>query len=112
MTVVQGDALSLGHDHLAMFAPYDVVLSDMAPSTTGQREGDAARSAALYLGAVEVAAALLAQGGAFVGKIFMGAEFEASRARTREVFGQVRVIRPAGTRPNSVEVFLVGLQKR
>jgi len=112
VTVVQGDALSLGHDHLAMFAPYDVVLSDMAPSTTGQREGDAARSAALYLGAVEVAAALLAQGGAFVGKIFMGAEFEASRARTREVFGQVRVIRPAGTRPNSVEVFLVGLQKR
>ncbi len=112
VTILQGDALSLGNEQLALFAPYDVVLSDMAPSTTGQREADAARSAELYVRAVEVAAALLKPGGSFVGKLFMGEDFEASRARTREVFEEVRVIRPEGTRSNSVEVFLVGLRRR
>lgn len=112
VTVVQGDALTLGNEQLATFAPYDVVLSDMAPSTTGQREADAAKSAELYQRAVGVAAALLKPGGSFVGKIFMGEDFEASRAKTREVFEEVRVIRPEGTRANSVEVFLVGLKRR
>src|SRR3954468_9548624 len=35
--LARGDALALSNDDLAMFAPYDVVLSDMAPSTTGSR---------------------------------------------------------------------------
>src|SRR5271167_2408696 len=41
---VQGDALSLANDDLAQFAPYDVVLSDMAPNTTGNRVTDQTRS--------------------------------------------------------------------
>lgn len=107
---VQGDALSLDNEVIARFAPYDVVLSDMAPSTSGSKEGDAARSAELFLRAVEVAAAFGKPGSFFVGKIFMGAEFEQSRARLRELYEQVRGIRPEGTRTNSVEVFLVGLR--
>src|SRR5215210_4656509 len=35
---VQGDALSLSNEDLALFAPYDVVLSDMAPSTSGNKD--------------------------------------------------------------------------
>ena len=42
-TAIQGDALSLENDALAMYAPYDVVLSDMAPNTTGNRLGRLAR---------------------------------------------------------------------
>src|SRR5512135_2001978 len=38
-TFLQGDALSLENEALAMYAPYDVVLSDMAPNTTGNRIG-------------------------------------------------------------------------
>src|SRR5208283_3638265 len=41
---LQGDALSLASESLAAFAPYDVVLSDMAPRTTGSRVTDQARS--------------------------------------------------------------------
>ena len=48
----------------------------------------------------------------FVGKIFMGPDFEAARNRLRDLFGQVRVLRPEGVRSNSFEVFLVGLDKR
>lgn len=45
---VQGDATVLANDVLATYAPYDVVLSDMAPNTTGNRSADQARSYNLF----------------------------------------------------------------
>ncbi|MFO0761566.1 MAG: RlmE family RNA methyltransferase [Byssovorax sp.] len=111
-TASQGDALSLANEALALHAPYDVVLSDMAPSTTGNKLADQARSFELFMRAVEVAVALGAPGSAFVGKIFMGEDFEQARAALRKAYGEVRVIRPEGTRSVSFEVFLVGLAKK
>ncbi len=108
VTVMQGDCLSLSTEELATFAPYHVVLSDMAPSTVGDRQADHARSANLFLRAVDVAQALSQPGASFVGKLFMGGEFEAARARLRACYQEVKVMRPEGTRKNSVEVFLVG----
>lgn len=110
--VVQGDALSLSNEDLGIFAPYDVVLSDMAPSTSGSRLADQARSFELFMRAVEVAKALCATGGSFVGKIFMSDEFVKARDALRDAFEDVRTIRPEGTRTNSSEVFLVGLKRR
>jgi 23S rRNA (uridine2552-2'-O)-methyltransferase len=46
---VQGDALSITNEELGRFAPYDVVLSDMAPRTTGNRVTDQARSFELFM---------------------------------------------------------------
>jgi 23S rRNA (uridine2552-2'-O)-methyltransferase len=108
----QGDALSLANEDLALFAPYDVVLSDMAPSTTGSRLADQARSFELYMRAVAVAGALGAPGGAFVGKLFMSDDFTHARDATRALFSEVKVIRPEGTRSSSFEVFLVGLARK
>jgi 23S rRNA (uridine2552-2'-O)-methyltransferase len=108
----QGDALSLGNEDLALFAPYDVVLSDMAPSTTGSKVADQARSFELFLRAVEIAAALGAPGSAFVGKLFMSEDFGKAREALRALYDEVRTIRPEGTRSSSVEVFLVGLAKK
>jgi 23S rRNA (uridine2552-2'-O)-methyltransferase len=107
--VVQGDALSLANDELAAWAPYDVVLSDMAPSTSGSRIADQSRSFELFMRALEVAKALLAPGGAFVGKIFMSDDFKLARDAVRLAFDEVRVIRPEGTRSTSFETFVVGL---
>ena len=109
---IVGDALSLENEALARFAPYDVVLSDMAPATTGSRVADQARSFELFMRAVAVAEALGERGGAFVGKIFMGSDFEEARRALRAAFSEVRVIRPEGTRAGSFEVFLVGLGKK
>lgn len=92
--------------------PFDVVLSDMAPKTSGQRHADQYRSFELYMRALGLATALLDPGGTFVGKIFQGAEFDDARSATREMFDKVRVIRPEATRDESYEVFLVGLGKR
>lgn len=110
--VVQGDALSLENEALAQFAPYNVVLSDMAPATTGSKLADQARSYELFMRAVAVADALLAPGGSFVGKIFMSEDFVAARDALRKVCEEVRSIRPEGTRANSVEIFLVGLRRK
>src|SRR5512144_1878051 len=70
VTVVRGDALSLSNEDLGKFAPYDVVLSDMAPSTTGSKSADQWRSFELFDRAVDVAAALGGPGSSFVGKLF------------------------------------------
>ena len=112
VTLVQGDALSLTNEALATFAPYDVVLSDMAPATTGSKAADQWRSYELFDRAVSVAAALGAPGSAFVGKLFMSEEFQKARERLRSLYDEVRVIRPEGTRSVSSEVFLVGLGRK
>ena len=106
-----GDALTLGPE-LELFAPYDVVLSDMAPETMGHKETDKIRSFELFCRAVIVAAALGAPGGSFVGKIFMGRQFVEARSLLRQHYAKVRTLRPEAVRGISYEVFLVGLDKR
>jgi 23S rRNA (uridine2552-2'-O)-methyltransferase len=105
---LQGDALSLGTKDLDRFAPYDVVLSDMAPKTTGTREADQAQSFELFMRALAIAEALLAPGGSFVGKIFMGPDFPEAKKRVKALFEKERAMRPEGTRESSFETFLVG----
>ncbi len=89
--------------------PFDLVISDMAPKTSGQRHADQYRSYELVMRALEVAKAVLKPGGTFVAKIFQGAEFEEARNSVRESFDKVRIIRPEATRDESYEVFLVGI---
>jgi 23S rRNA (uridine2552-2'-O)-methyltransferase len=107
----QGDALALSNDELSRFAPYDVILSDMAPRTTGSRITDQTRSFELFMRALAVAAALGAPGGAFVGKIFMSDDLPAARAELRRLYEAQRLIRPEGTRSISMEIFAVGSRK-
>jgi 23S rRNA (uridine2552-2'-O)-methyltransferase len=101
-------------DPVAEFGPasFEIVLTDMAPHTSGQRHRDQFLSYELYMRALEIARAVLAPGGAFVGKIFQGPEVDAARKATREVFGTVRNIKPDASRSESFEIFLVGLEKK
>ncbi|HEY8925542.1 MAG TPA: RlmE family RNA methyltransferase [Polyangia bacterium] len=87
---------------------FDVVLSDMAPDTTGVRSVDQARSAALFEEALTRAERLLAPGGAFVGKLFQGPDFETIRKRMAARFSDVKIIKPESSRAQSFEIFLVG----
>jgi 23S rRNA (uridine2552-2'-O)-methyltransferase len=92
--------------------PYDAVLSDMAPKTTGVRATDEARSLRLAQRALELARALGRPGSSFVTKLFMGGDFEAFRAQLREAYREVKVVRPEATRSASVEIYLVALGLR
>ena len=109
---VQGDVFALGPEELGRVGPYDVVVSDMAPATTGTRFADQARSFELFMRAVDVAENVLKPGGSFVGKLFMSEDFNQAKERLRALFGEVRVLRPEATRATSYEVFLVGLARK
>lgn len=111
-TFLQGDALSLEDGQVAEFAPYDVVLSDMAPSTTGAKSVDQARSFELFMRALAVAGTLLRPGGSFVGKLFMSEELRSARSSLKGLFAEERLIRPEGTRSVSTELFVVGLGRK
>jgi 23S rRNA (uridine2552-2'-O)-methyltransferase len=109
---VQGDAFAIADSQMAALAPYDVVLSDMAPSTTGNRLGDQTRSYELFMRALQVGGTLLKPGGSFVGKIFMGEDLPNARAEVRKLFASERLIRPEGTRSVSYEIFVVGTERK
>jgi 23S rRNA (uridine2552-2'-O)-methyltransferase len=111
-TFVLGDAFALDDTTFSAAAPYDVVLSDMAPNTTGNRLGDQTRSFELFMRALEVGGRLLKPGGAFVGKIFMGEDLPVARAAVRKLFTEERLIRPEGTRSVSYEIFVVATERR
>jgi len=107
--VAQGDALTIETAALSEFAPYDVVLSDMAPNTSGSKIRDQAGSLELCLRALDVALALGKVGSHFVAKIFMSGDFQVARKLAGERYEKCQVIRPEGTRQQSTEVFIVGL---
>jgi 23S rRNA (uridine2552-2'-O)-methyltransferase len=92
--------------------PFDAIISDMAPKTTGIKATDEARSLRLAQRALELARVRGAQGSSFVTKLFMGGDFTPYREQLREAYEEVKVVRPEATRGGSMEVYLVGLQKR
>lgn len=108
----QLDVFSAERATLAEFGPYDVVLSDMAPHTSGNKTRDQALSYELCVRALAVADELAAPGSHFVAKLFMSADFgELKRAITSR-YSECRVVRPEATRSQSTEVFLVGLKRK
>ena len=88
--------------------PFDLVVSDMAPKTTGIRSTDEARSMNLAEIALYTAARRGKPGSHFATKLFMGGDFEGYRKLLRERYAEVKVVRPQATRSASMEVYLVG----
>lgn len=94
---------------LAELGPFDLVISDMAPRTTGTRFTDQARSLELTLEALAVACLHLKQGGNFVVKIFMGPDIQDLLAPMRKAFSSVKSFKPKSSRAESKETFFTGL---
>lgn len=92
--------------------PIDVVVSDLAPKTTGIKDVDEARSLRLAGVALDVARARGKVGGHFIAKLFMGGDFEQFRDDIRALYEDVKVVRPEATRGASMEIYLVGLRRR
>jgi 23S rRNA (uridine2552-2'-O)-methyltransferase len=98
---------------LKVISPFfDAVVSDMAPQTTGIREVDQERSLELARQALACAEELLKADGNFLVKIFEGPETGSLVKRMREIFVHVHRLKPAGSRPASPEIYLLGLHKR
>ncbi len=87
---------------------FDIVLSDMAPKTSGIKSADALRSVALSEAALEVASSVLAPGGVFVCKVFMGEGFDAFVKQAKGCFLKTSLYKPQSTRSKSPEIYLIG----
>jgi 23S rRNA (uridine2552-2'-O)-methyltransferase len=107
--VILADIYTLSDEELLCgLAAYDVVLSDMAPDTTGIRATDQARSANLVEEALARSERLLAPLGAFVAKVFQSPEVERLRKRMGQRFKEVKLLKPEASRQQSTELYLVG----
>ncbi|HET8995901.1 MAG TPA: RlmE family RNA methyltransferase [Acetobacteraceae bacterium] len=85
----------------------DLVLSDMAPNTTGHAATDHLRIVALAEMAVEFAVGVLAPGGAFVAKVFQGGSERQVLDVLKRNFATVRHAKPPASRKESSELYVV-----
>jgi 23S rRNA (uridine2552-2'-O)-methyltransferase len=117
-TVVVGDVLTIEPTALREALPealrscFHVVLSDMAPDTSGIPFTDQVRSVELFSRALELAGVLGCPASSFVGKVFMGESFREIMIRVRERYEKVKTVRPDATRKSSSEVYLVATGRR
>jgi len=107
-----GDIFAFSPDDFLSRGPFDVVISDMAPATSGQRHRDQFLSFQLVERALQLATQVLKPGGTFIAKIFQGAELDQARALVRQHFAEHRLMRPSATRRESYELFLIAQKLR
>lgn len=112
VTVRQLDVMKAGRAELGDLAPYHVVLSDMAPRTSGNKARDQALSFELCQRALVLADELGGADSHIVLKLFMSNDFKALETALRARYAECRTVRPEATRSQSTEVFLVGLRRR
>ena len=87
--------------------PADVVMSDMAANATGHKKTDHLRIVGLAEAAADFARAVLAPGGAFVAKVLQGGTEGALLADLKRDFATVRHVKPAASRADSAELYVL-----
>jgi 23S rRNA (uridine2552-2'-O)-methyltransferase len=90
-----------------MGGPADLVLSDMAPNTTGHAPTDHLRIMALAELALDFAVQTLTPGGAFVTKMFQGGTEKQMLAPMKQHFASVKHAKPPASRKDSSELYVV-----
>ena len=113
VTALVGDAFSKEiRTRLVEEGPYDAIISDAAPMTTGNRIVDTSRSEYLAEQVVMLAEEQLKAHGNMVIKIFQGGGEQEVLKRMREIFQKAKAFKPKASRDDSFEVFLIGLDKK
>lgn len=92
--------------------PYDLVVCDAAPKTTGNRIVDTASSEQLVEMAIWYAQAMLKPGSNFVVKIFQNGDQQRLLKTMREIFTTAKGFKPEACRQESFETYLIGLNKK
>ncbi len=87
----------------------DIVLSDMAPNTTGMHDLDHMRIMRLLEAAYDFATQILAPGGVFIAKIFQGGTENTFLAEMKRSFSVVRHAKPDASRKDSSEMYVVAI---
>lgn len=90
----------------------DLILSDIAPNTTGHQSTDHLRIMSILSGVVEFAESRLSPRGSMAMKIFQGSEIPAFVKCLRGMFQKVSFFKPISSRKESPEIYLVCLDKK
>jgi 23S rRNA (uridine2552-2'-O)-methyltransferase len=115
VTFLQGDfSQDAVREQLATLIPagVDLVLSDLSPNISGVAASDQAQTYALAETALEFAGEHLNGGGAFLVKVFQGADFMGFRRTMAGWFETVVVRKPGASRERSAEVYLLGRRRK
>ena len=107
--IIKGDFLEerSKNDILKFFnSKINVILSDMAPNTSGNKSLDAIKTNELCLSILEFSKKVLDKNGVAVSKLFMGEDFEAIKIYAKETFKNIRFFKPNSSRDNSRETYI------
>ena len=113
VTALVGDAFSKEiRARLVEEGPYDAIISDAAPMTTGNRIVDTSRSEYLAEQVVMLAEEQLKTHGNMVIKIFQGGGEQEVLRKMRTIFAKAKAFKPKASRDDSFEIFLIGLDRK
>ena len=113
LVFIQGDLTDASIvETIKSHGPFDLVVCDAAPLTTGNRVVDTARSQGLVKMAIWYAQMMLRTGGNFAVKIFQNGDQQAMLRSMREIFAAAKGFKPVACRSESFETYLIGLNKK
>lgn len=109
---IVGDAFSKENkEKLIELGPYDVIVSDAAPKTSGNRSVDTSKSHYLCEQVLLLSLTQLKEKGHLVMKIFQGSGIEDITNLMRTHFLKVKSFKPKACRSDSFETYLIGIEK-
>jgi 23S rRNA (uridine2552-2'-O)-methyltransferase len=105
---ISGDFLKKeSQERLKEFCPFDGIISDMAPDTSGDKLSDCSVSSDLVDSALRFSYDFLKKGGFFIAKIFQGGNERQIMQEIKKGFGSAKFFKPESCRKNSVEIYIV-----
>lgn len=108
--IIEGDIRDTSNQEIIVAkasGKVDLILSDVAPDTTGVHYADTENSVQLVNLALDIAEKLLKPGGHFVAKVFEGAEYKSLLNRTKKMFYFAKSFSPKASLSRSREIFMV-----
>jgi len=107
---IRGDIFAQDiQDRIFTYGPFDVIISDAAPSTTGQKEVDALKSISIAECVLGIAKRILRKDGNLVVKIFQGGGESEFFNSLRASFQNVKGFKPQASRRESFETYFIGI---
>lgn len=88
---------------------FDVIVSDLSPNLSGVWEVDQARQIELARIALRIASAVMRPGGSMLVKVFQGSDLKDFQIEMRSSFQTLRIVKPPASRPESAELYFLGL---
>ena len=108
--LIQKSAFDLKKEDLPV--KVDVLMSDMAPKTTGIHDVDSAVSAELVECALSIAVSNLSKNGIFIAKYLQGSDFSSLKAKICSDFKRYNIFKPKSSRSHSSEIFFIAFSKK